>query len=363
MRSFIWLAGLFLLATSPLAAQTVPQFQVDPTWPKPLPNNWLLGQVAHVAVDANDHVWVLQRPRTLTDDEKGASLKPPRNNCCVPAPSVMEFDADGNYIQGWGFPEAKPWVANEHGIWVDRAGSVWIAGNANDDSAIYKFTRDGKHQLTIGVAGPSGGSNDTTKLGRPATLTVDEDAKELFVADGYGNRRVIVFDSNTGAFKRYWGAYGKKPNDDKQAAYSPDAAVSQQFANPVHCATLSRDGNVYVCDRTNNRIQVFKKDGTFVTEWFYDKPTLGAGAVCGLAMWPDANQTYMLNNDGENNLVRILRRSDGQVVGGFGRSGRQAGDFHWVHALAVDSKGNVYTGEVDNGKRVQKFKPTNGVPK
>jgi hypothetical protein len=272
----------------PALAQSVPQFQVDPFWPKPLPNNWLLGHVAHIAVDANDHVWVLQRPKSLTDDEKGATLKPPRNKCCAPAPSIMEFDAEGNFIQGWGFPDTKPWVANEHGIWVDRTGSVWVAGNANDDSAIYKFTRDGKHQLTIGVAGPTGGSSDTTRLGRPATLTVDEEAKELFVADGYGNRRVIVFDSETGAFKRYWGAYGNKPNDDKQPPYSPDAPVAQQFANPVHCATVSRDG---------------------------------------------------------------------QVVGGFGRSGRQAGQFHWVHALAIDSKGNVYTGEVDTGKRVQKFKP------
>lgn len=363
IRSFTGLAGLFLLAASPLAAQTVPQFQVDASWPKALPNNWLLGQVASVAVGPDDHVWVLQRPRSLSDDEKGATLKPPRNKCCAPAPSVMEFDADGKFIQGWGHPETKPWVVNEHGIFIDRKGSVWIAGNAPEDSAIYKFSRDGKPLLTIGVPGPTGGSNDTSRLGRPATLEVDEATNELYVADGYGNRRVIVFDSETGAFKRYWGAYGKKPNDDKQAAYSPNAPVPQQFANPVHCATLSRDGNVYVCDRTNNRIQVFKKDGTFVTEWFYDKPTLGAGAVWGLAMWPDAGQTYMLNNDGENNLVRILRRSDGQVVGGFGRSGRQAGDFHWVHALAVDSKGNVYTGEVDNGKRVQKFKPTNGAPK
>jgi hypothetical protein len=357
MRAFAWLAGL-LLAASPLSAQTVPQFQVDPAWPKPLPNNWLFGQVGSIAVDSNDHVWVLQRPRSLSDDEKGATLKPPRNKCCAPAPSVMEFDADGTFVQGWGFPQTKPWLGNEHGIFVDRSGSVWLAGNGNEDSAIYKFSRDGKLLLTIGVAGPTGGSNDTTRLGRPATLEVDEEAHELFVADGYGNRRVIVFDSVTGAFKRYWGAYGKKPTDDKQPAYSPDAAVSQQFGNPVHCATLSRDGHVYVCDRTNNRIQVFKKDGSFVTEWFYDKPTLGAGAVWGLAMWPDANQTYLLNNDGENNLVRILRRSDGQMVGSFGRSGRQAGQFHWVHALAVDSKGNVYTGEVDNGKRVQRFRPT-----
>ena len=362
MRAFA-LASALLLAGSPqlfqtAAAQTVPQFLVDPAWPKPLPNNWLFGQVANVAVDANDHVWVLQRPRTLTDDEKGATLKPPRSKCCAPAPSVMEFDADGNFVQGWGFPDVKPWVINEHGLFVDRAGAVWITGNAKDDSAIYKFSHDGKQLLlTIGVAGPSGGSNDTTKLGQPATVQVDEEAHELFVADGYGNRRVIVFDSNTGAFKRYWGAYGKKPNDDKQAPYSPDAPTPQQFANPVHCATPSRDGNLYVCDRTNDRIQVFKKDGTFVTEWFYDKATLGNGSTWGLALWPDANQTWLLNNDGENNEVRILRRSDGQVVGSFGHSGRQAGQFHWVHALAIDSKGNVYTGDVDTGKRLQKFRP------
>ncbi len=355
MRALSWLAALFLAAAPPVFAQTVPQFTVDPSWPKALPNNWLLGQVANVAVDSHDHVWLLQRPRTLSDDEKGATLKPPRNKCCSPAPSVLEFDAEGNFVQGWGFPDTKPWVVNEHGLFIDRAGNVWVTGNDKDDSAIYKFSHDGKQLLlTIGVAGPSGGSNDTGKLGRPATVQVDEEANELFVADGYGNRRVIVYDSNTGAFKRYWGAYGKKPNDDKQEPYSPEAAVSQQFGNPVHCATPSRDGNVYVCDRTNNRIQVFKKDGTYVTEWTYEKPTLGAGAVWGLAMWPDANQTYLLNNDGENNVVRILRRSDGQVVGTFGRSGRQIGQFHWVHAL---SKGNIYTGEVDNGKRVQKFKP------
>ena len=350
------LLSAFAFSSASRAADP-PQFQVDPSWPKPLPNNWLLGQVGGVSVGPDDHVWILQRPRTLTDDEKGATLKPPRNKCCTPAPSVMEFDPDGNFIRGWGFPDTKPWVANEHGIHVDKAGFVWITGNAADDSAVFKYTRDGKQVLMIGQLGPSGGSNDTTKFGRPADIQVDPEAKEVFVADGYGNRRVIVFDSETGAFKRYWGAYGHKPNDDKQPAYDPAAAPSQQFGNPVHCAKPSKDGLLYVCDRTNNRIQVFKKDGTFVTEWFYDKPTLGAGAVWDLNFWPDANQTWLLNIDGENNQLRVLQRSDGKVVGGFGRSGRQAGNFHWVHAIAVDSRGNVYTGEVDNAKRVQKFKP------
>ena len=352
----IALASAFACPLPALAADP-PTFTVDAAWPRPLPNNWLLGQVASVSVGPDDHVWLLQRPRSLTDDEKGATLKPPRSKCCVPAPSVMEFDPDGNFIQGWGYPSTSPWVTNEHGIHVDRAGFVWIAGNAADDSALYKFTRDGKHVLTIGKAGPTGGSNDTSRLGRPADIQVDEVAREVYVADGYGNRRVIVFDSETGAFKRYWGAYGKPPNDDKQPPYDPSAPRATQFANPVHCAKPSRDGHVYVCDRVNNRIQVFRKDGTFVTEWIYEPSTLGAGAVWDLNFWPDKEQSWLFNIDGENNLLRILRRSDGAVVGGFGRSGRQAGHFHWVHSIAVDSKGNIYTGEVDTGKRVQKFRP------
>jgi DNA-binding beta-propeller fold protein YncE len=361
MKRGVWGALTALMSAVTFSSSSVaadpPQFQVDPFWPKPLPNNWLLGQVASVAVGPDDHVWILQRPRSLTDDEKGATLKPPRNKCCAPAPSVMEFDADGTFIQGWGFPDITPWVANEHGIHVDKAGFVWVAGNNANDSAIFKYSKDGKPVLTIGKLGPTGGSNDTAVLGRPADIQVDTEAREVYVADGYGNRRVIVFDSETGAYKRHWGAYGNKPNDDKQPAYDPAAPPSQQFANPVHCAKPSKDGQVYVCDRTNNRIQVFKKDGTFVTEWFYDKSTLGAGAVWDLNFWPDADQTWLFNIDGENNLLRILQRSDGKVVGGFGRSGRNAGHFHWVHSIAVDSKGNIYTGEVDTGKRVQKFKP------
>jgi DNA-binding beta-propeller fold protein YncE len=354
--AFAALVGVVAFCPASHAAEP-PQFQVDPFWPKPLPSNWIFGQIASVAVDSKDHVWVLQRPRSLSDDEKGATLTPPRNKCCAPAPSVMEFDADGNFIQGWGWPTAKPWVGNEHGITVDKKGFVWLSGNAENDSAVFKYTGDGKPVLTIGRIGPTGGSNDTALLGKPAGIEVDEEAHEVYIADGYGNRRVIVFDSETGAYKRHWGAYGHKPSDDKTPKYDPAVAPSQQFGNPVHCAKVSRDGFVYVCDRTNNRIQVFKKDGSFVTEWFYDKSTLGNGAVWDLNFWPDANQTWLFNIDGENNLLRILRRSDGAVVGGFGRSGRYAGQFHWVHSIAVDSKGNIYTGEVDSGKRVQKFKP------
>ena len=353
-----WLA----LAAGAARGET-PGFQVDPFWPKALPNNWIRGQVAGVAVDAQDHVWIIQRPRTLTDDEKGATLTPPRSRCCVPAPPVIEFTAEGEVVQGWGGPGAGyEWPANEHGIYIDPKGFVWIGGNGPEDGQILKFTRDGKFVLQIGHEGPSKGSNDPTQLGRPADTNVDPVANEVYVADGYGNHRVIVFDADTGAYKRHWGAYGKPPTDEKTPPYDPAAPVAQQFGNPVHCVKLAKDGLLYVCDRINNRIQVFHKDGSFVTEYFYVKQTLGNGGVWDLAFWPDAQQTYLFNADGENNEVRVLKRADGTVLGAFGRSGRQAGQFHWVHNLAVDSKGDIYTTEVDNGKRVQKFHPVNATP-
>ncbi len=340
-------------------AGEIPAFAVDASWPKPLPNNWILGQVGGITVDWQGHIWVIQRPRSLTDDEKGATLNPPRSKCCVPAPPVLEFDVDGNLLRAWGGPgPGYEWVGREHGIEVDERGFVWIGGNADNDNAILKFTLDGKYVSQIGQIAPSKGSNDTTQLGKPAETAIDKEANEIYVADGYGNRRVIVFDATTGAYKRHWGAYGNKPSDDKQPAFDPKAPAAQQFGNPVHCVKIANDGLVYVCDRTQNRIQVFRKDGTFVKEWFYEKNTLGNGAVWDVAIWPDPKQTWLLSADGENNEIRIIRRDDGSVAGSFGRSGRNAGQFHWIHAMAVDTKGNVYTAEVDNGKRIQKFRLT-----
>jgi DNA-binding beta-propeller fold protein YncE len=349
-----------VLSSHPAIAADVPTFTVDASWPKPLPNNWIIGQVGGITVDWQGHIWVIQRPRSLTDDEKGATLNPPRSKCCVPAPPVLEFDTDGNLLRAWGGPgEGYEWVGREHGIEVDERGFVWIGGNADNDNAILKFTLDGKFVAQIGKIAPRTDSNDITQLGKPAETAIDKAADEIYVADGYGNRRVIVFDATTLAYKRHWGAYGHRPDDGKQAAYDPKAPASQQFGNPVHCVKIADDGLVYVCDRTQNRIQVFKKDGSFVKEWFYEKGTLGNGAVWDLAIWPDAKQTYLLNADGENNEIRIIKREDGSVVGSFGRNGRNAGQFHWVHAMAVDKAGNVYTGEVDNAKRIQKFRLIN----
>jgi DNA-binding beta-propeller fold protein YncE len=349
-------AALSLAPPSSRAAD-IPRFEVDASWPQPLPNNWILGQVGGITTDKDGHVWVIHRPRSLTDDEKGAALNPPRSKCCVSAPPVLEFDAAGNLLRSWGGPgEGYEWVGREHGIEVSDDGFVWVGGNLDNDNAILKFTTDGKFVMQIGKIAPSKGSNDTTQLGKPAETAIDKDANEIYVADGYGNRRVIVFDATTGAYKRHWGAYGNKPNDDKQAAYDPNAPVAQQFGNPVHCVKLANDGLVYVCDRINNRVQVFKKDGSFVKEWFYEKATLGNGAVWDLAVWPDPKQSWLLTADGENNEIRVINRDDGKVVGTFGRNGRQAGQFHWIHAMAVDTKGNVYTAEVDTGKRIQKFR-------
>ena len=355
-RIVLMLVGL-LLSVQAWAADGPPRMQVDPFWPKPLPHRWILGQVAGVATDARDHVWIIQRPGSLTADEKGAALVPPRSKCCVPAPPVIEFDPAGEVVQAWGGPgKGYDWVGNEHGIYVDPKGFVWIGGNGDNDGQILKFARTGKFVLQIGHPAHGPASNDVTRLGRPADTWLDPVANELYVADGYANHRVIVFDADTGAYKRHWGAYGGRPTDE-HLHYDPKAAPARQFGNPVHCVKLAKDGLVYVCDRQNDRIQVFHKDGSFVTEWFMEKETRGAGSVWDLALWPDARQSILFNADGENNEVRLIRRTDGTVLGAFGRSGRQAGQFHWVHNLAVDSQGNVFTTEVDNAKRVQKFVP------
>ena len=344
-------------STSVHTGQAASRYAVDPYWPKPLPGKWQVGAVAGVAVDRRDHVWIIQRPGSLTDDEKAASFNPPRAACCVPAPSVMEFDADGTALRSWGLPGAGyDFPKREHGIYVDPQDNVWIAGNHEQDHQVLKFTADGKFLLQIGKAGQTGGSNHTQLLGKPAHMEMDATSNELFVADGYGNRRIVVFDATTGAYKRHWGAYGNKP-DDSKTSYNPAAAPSQQFGSPVHCVRLAKDGLVYVCDRENNRIQVFQKSGVFVREFFLARDTLLIGAVWDMVLSTDPRQTYLYVADGANNQVHVLQRDSGTEVASFGRNGRMAGQFHWVHNIAIDSKGNLYTGEVDTGKRLQRFTP------
>ncbi len=345
-----------------LSGNEVPLFRVDPAWPKPLPEaqgvQLVLGQVSGIAVDErNGHVWVVHRPSTLLPDEWNAKeSRPVTHRCCRSLPPVVEFDAEGRYLRAWGPEGAKiQWPKSEHGIYIDPAGNVWIAGNADEDNQILKFTPDGKFLMQIGRAGKSEGSNGRTQLGRPAHMMLDPASNELFVADGYGNRRIIVFDATSGAYKRHWGAYGGTPSDEQLPAYDPLRPPSKQFGNPVHCVRLSHDGLVYVCDRVNNRIQVFDKQGGFKREFRVEAQTLANGSVWDMVLSQDAGQQYLYVADGANGRIYVLRRSDGTQYGSFGRTGRMAGEFKWVHNIAIDRQGNLYTAEVGFGRRIQKF--------
>jgi hypothetical protein len=412
---------------------TAPEFEVDASWPKPLPNNWIAGQVGGLTVDSHDHIWIIQRARTLTNDEAGATdavddngdritdadknpideLGNPRpygpiSGCCLPAPAVMEFDQDGNLLKAWGGPadpgfigphdpgtpgcdpdEGCYWPAGEHGIFVDHNDNVWISGNGNGtggspwasnngyDSQVLKFSNDGTFLLHIGDPGNDHDtsndtgtddmgnpttSNSTPQVWRAADIEVDPRTNEAYIADGYGNHRLLVVDADTGMYKRHWGAYGENPVDivaaDDQGDYAEDrdaGVTPQHFRNPVHCARVTRDRKVYVCDRINDRLQVFKTDGTFIAELFIKPETLSNGSVWDLDTSSDRFQSCLYNPDGTNQEVDTIDRRALDVIASFGSGGRNAGQFHWVHNLATDSEGNIYTGEVDTGKRAQKF--------
>jgi hypothetical protein len=362
----------------------------------------VLGNVIGVNVDANDHIWIVHRQWSLEPMELYAIANPPaakrrwgvvESECCAPAPPVLEFDEAGNLIGHWGGPgEGYDWPETNHGIFVDYKGNVWIGGNgrpkptplgqqpaaagrgaargaaagatANEaapppgyynDNMILKFTQQGKFLMQIGKPGASKGSNDVENLKGPAKMYVDPKTNELYVADGYGNHRVIVFDAETGKYKRHWGAYGKKPDDTPLTPYDPNGPPAQQFRNPVHCAELSNDGLLYVCDRPNDRIQVFKPDGTFVKEVFVAKNTLGDGSTWDIAFSKDPQQKYIYLADGSNEKVYIIQRESMEILTSFGDGGRQPGEFYAVHSIATDSKGNIFTTETYRGQRLQKF--------
>jgi DNA-binding beta-propeller fold protein YncE len=401
----LWTISTVLDRNSAVQAATTqaPRFEVDPMWPKPLPNHWIMGNTIGVSVDSRDHVWIIHRGGSLERMETYAAATPKAAECCAPAPPVLEFDPAGNLVGSWGGQDGPGynWPASNHGITVDFKGNVWIGGNGRaavaatpeeagnapaqakqakaaekakpqpgapplyHDSMVLKFTREGKFLMAIGKTGASRGSNDTENVGLPAKTFVDPKTNELYVADGYGNKRVIVFDAETGKYKRHWGAYGKKPDDTPLGPYNPDAPLAQQFRNPVHCADLSNDGFLYVCDRVNDRIQVFKPDGTFVKETVIAKNTRGDGSVWDIAFSKDPQQKYLYLADGANEKVYVIQRDTMEILTTFGDGGRQPGQFYAVHSIATDSKGNIYTTETYRGQRVQKFvfKGVGAVPK
>lgn len=432
---------------------TLPDFAVDPSWPQALPHNWLLGQIAGLYVDRNDHVWVLNRPRSLTNDEAGLEgpvagthdaknvpvnglgyerPRGPAADCCRAAPSVLEFDTDGKLLKAWGGPSDPGWLEahckaadgciwpnNEHGIYVDDQGNVWLGGNASisgkapeegqaavagtgphapwatnrggADGFVLKFDQDGNFKMRIGGTpekpdsnDTSGGINGTPLLYQPADMVLDGATNRLYIADGYGNRRIVIVDATTGKYVGHFGAYGNNPVDDAAAnaagRWSDDEARGNTkpvyFRNPVHCVKIADDGKIYVCDRGNNRIQVFDKNSPalgkpcanpkgeagkcgFVAEQAISAPTetlpVMPGTAVSVAFSPDAGQSCLYVGDNTNQTIYVLNRGSLQELGRLGHSGRMAGDFHWLHQVSVDKEGNIYTAEVDTGKRVQKF--------
>jgi hypothetical protein len=336
------------------AAGKVPKFEPDPYWPKPLKNNWMLGGNGGIFVDSHDHIWIANRPRSL--DKKDRYQETNQADCCLAAPPILEFDMAGNMIQAWGGPgPGYEWPDTEHGIFVDHKDNVWIAGNGGKDTQVLKFTKNGKFLLQIGKHGTTGGSSDTANLNRAAGIAVWPKTNEVFIADGYGNRRVIVYDADTGAYKRHWGAYGKPPDDKASNARTFEGPGPAQFNTP-HGIRISNDGLVYVGDRRNNRIQVFQLDGTYVKEGYVARKTIGEeGTTFDITFSPDKQQQFIFVPDGVNKKVQIVDRQTLEVVGYFGGyGGRGFGQFYHIHSISSDSKGNIYLGE-SFGQRVYRW--------
>jgi DNA-binding beta-propeller fold protein YncE len=382
-----------------------PALQVNPLWPEPLPNHWVLGSVTGVAVDAKDHIWVTHRGAdSLEPGERGMMVNPPTSSqCCTAAPFVLHFDADGKLVSNFGGPgQGYQWPQSPGSLVVDTKGNVWITGAGLEpappgsargrggvdttaagvaaaargaaaptgpaDAHVLKFSPEGKFLLQIGTPGKMEGPESQTTLNRPAAVAVDNAGNEVYVADS-GNHRVVVFNSETGAYKRHWGAYGEKPTAAGGGAYDPAAPPARQFRD-VTCVELAKDGMVYVCDRTSDRIQVFQKDGKFVKEGIISKNTRGAtvtgpgfgvvsshGSVWDIAFSSDPAQQHIFVADGHDKKVLIVQRDTLAEVGSLGDGGRQPGRFLAVGSIATDSRGNLYTGEQHHGKRVQKFVP------
>ena len=351
IRVIGWLpVGLCLavLSLSPCRAQGASlSYAVDPGWPKPLPGNWVTGQVSGVCVDSHDHVFIVNR-NDMTDKEAEVSTQ---------APPFIEFDADGRVVNSFGDWRTVPHTT--HGCTIDDQDNFWTAGNG--DGVVQKYSHDGRLLLQIGKRGLVDTSDGTlkgralnasqTQLDMPADIAVDPANGDVYVADGYGNSRVVVFDRD-GKFLRQWGHQATKAE--------ADAGIGGAFMRVVHCVALSNDGLVYVCDRQSDRIQVFDRMGNFRRNiWVRRGRSLpdNWGTTWWVRFSADHDQKYIYLADGGDEQVKILDRASGEVLSSFGRAGHQLGEFTHAHTLAVDSKDNVYVAETDWGRRVQKFKP------
>lgn len=352
-------------------SQKVPQYSVDPSWPT-MPDTWLIGQVPGLAVDKQNNVWVLHRPNSLSKLDLGLT-----NNiglCCEAPPHVLQFSSDGELLNSWGGPDIAPtidgtnqWPTTVHGLYVDDNNTVWLGGNGNDDHVVLNFTQKGEFIRQYGQRGKTDGNLSETALGNPADIFHNNTDNKVFIADGYINKRVTAFNTSDDTFNQLWGAYGTKPGGGtRQGAFDVSQATSNSentstesdnFGDIVHCVIQSTDGRIYVCDRRNNRIQVFKTGdkGTaeFVEELIVEGDTGGLGTASDIAFSPD--NKYMYVADMMNGRIWILWHDTYEVLGSFGRPGRYPGQFVWLHSVVVDDEGNLYTSEVSTGRRVQKF--------
>jgi hypothetical protein len=347
---FCWsVVILFTVIFAQAQTRSLPTFEVDRAWPK-VPPQWKLGDPSSMAIDAKDNVWVLHRPRTLKPADAAKA-----------APPVIVFDTAGNYVKAWGGAgNGYEWPEREHGIHIDYKGFVWLGGNSCPtnglpglkpvaDDQLLKLTQDGKLVLQIGKSNQSKGNADTKNLHRPADEWVYPQTNEVFVADGYGNHRVAVFDADTGAFKRMWGAFGNKPMDDDNC----QIVTPKTFSDPgpqnfsiVHAIRVAKDGTVYVADREYRRVQMFSKDGKFIKQLVKTDIPFARD----LALSPDANQQFLYVGGG--NGIFILDRKTLEVVGNI----QPPGILGAGHEIAVDSKGNIYIAQTTMGMQKLTFK-------
>ena len=359
--------------TQQFTDRPIPRFVADAAWPT-MPDDRMFGQVPGLALDADDNVWILQRPNSLGFSDTGLAQSPPIAVCCRPAPHLLQFSPAGELLASWGGPEHAPtldgvnqWPANVHGLHVAEDGSLWIGGNGDGDHVVLNFSPEGEFLRSFGRRNATAGNFDRSTLGGPGDIATIPGTGEALVADGYINKRIIGFDSK-GQFTRYWGAYGASPDDQtregafdqSQASSNSDGGAdpeSKSFGDIVHCVVNGPDNRIYVCDRRNNRLQIFETDAQgdtrFVKNVVIAASTGGTRTVSDVAFSPDGKYLYVA--DMMNGQVWILDAETHEALGALGRNGRYPGQFIWLHSVVVDSEGNIYTSEVSTGRRVQKF--------